>query len=89
MSSDYFFSTTTPASTDAEIMQILYETEEYLERQGGSLKVMIAREGLELKVENVAVTTDFHIEDRVEDGVVFMSLSGKFGGQATQRLENS
>lgn len=75
-----------PASTDAEIMQILYETEEYLERQGSPLEVLIAREGLEIKVENVTVTTDFHIEDRVENGVVFMALSGKFGGQATQRF---
>jgi len=75
-----------PASTDAEIMQILHETEEYLERQGSPLEVLIAREGLEIKVENVTVTTDFHIEDRVENGVVFMALSGKFGGQATQRF---
>ncbi len=75
-----------PASTDAEITQILRETEEYLERQGSSLEVIIAREGLELDIENMSVTSDFHIEDRLDSGVVFISLSGKFGGQATQRF---
>ena len=75
-----------PASTDAEITQILKETNEYLERHGSKLEVMIACEGLELKIENVPIRTDFHIKERLEDGVLFMSLSGKFGGQATQRF---
>jgi anti-anti-sigma factor len=75
-----------PASADTEIMQILRETEEYLERQGSQLEVQVAREGLELKIENVSLTTDFHIEDRVEKGVILMVLSGKFGGQATERF---
>lgn len=75
-----------PASTDAEILQILRETEEYVGRLGNSLEVEIAREGLELKIENLTITTDFHIQDRVEKDVVFMTLSGKFGGQATQRF---
>ena len=75
-----------PAATDAEIMRILRETEEYLERQGGSLEVQVAYEGLELNIENVSLTADFHIEDRLANGVVLMSLSGKFGGQATERF---
>ena len=32
------------------------------------------------------MTTDFHISDHVENGVVLLSLSGKFGGQATERF---
>jgi anti-anti-sigma factor len=75
-----------PASADSEIMQILRETEEYLERQGSQLEVQVAREGLELNIENVSLTTDFNIEDRVEKGVILMALSGKFGGQATERF---
>jgi anti-anti-sigma factor len=75
-----------PATSDTEIMQILRETQEYLDSHGSTLEVLIAREGLELNVENIAITSDFHIEDRLEEGVLFMSLSGKFGGQATQRF---
>jgi anti-anti-sigma factor len=75
-----------PTSTDAEIVEILRQTEEYIERQGSSLEVIIAAEGMEIELQNSAVTTDFHISDHVENGVVFMSLSGKFGGQATERF---
>jgi len=75
-----------PASTDAEIEQILYQTEEYLEQQGKFLEVLIASEGLELELRNPTITSDFHIKDRLEKGVIFISLSGKFGGQATERF---
>jgi anti-anti-sigma factor len=75
-----------PHSTDTEILQILRETEEYIEAQGSALEVLIAHEGLELHVENVTISSDFHLKDRVEGGVVFISLIGKFGGQATQRF---
>lgn len=75
-----------PAASDAEIMQILHQTEEYIERQGSSLEVTVAREGLAIELENPVATTDFHIRERVENGVIFMSLSGKFGGQATKRF---
>ncbi len=75
-----------PASTDAEITRILHETEEYLENQGSTLEVTIAYEGLEIKLDNPTVTADFHIKDRLEKDIVFMALSGKFGGQATERF---
>ncbi len=75
-----------PASNDTEITQILYETREYLANQSSDLDVMIAREGLEIELSNSDVTADFHIKDRVEDGIIFMTLSGKFGGQATERF---
>jgi len=75
-----------PASTDTEISQILRETQEYIEGQGSALEVLIAHEGLELQIENVTISSDFHMKDRVEDGVVFISLIGRFGGQATQRF---
>jgi anti-anti-sigma factor len=75
-----------PVSSDTEIMQILRETEEYLASHGSPLEVRIAYEGLELNVENASVSSDFRIEDRVEKGVVLMSISGRFGGQVTERF---
>jgi len=75
-----------PVSTDAEIMQILQETREYIDSQNSTLTVEIAREGLELEITNPAVTADFYIKDRVEHDVIFMTLTGKFGGQATERF---
>ena len=75
-----------PAATDAEIARILRETEEYLENQGSTLEVMIAQEGMTLELDNPALTADFHIKDRVEQDIIFMTLSGKFGGQATERF---
>lgn len=74
------------ASTDAEIMQILHQTREYLTSQGSSLQVSVAREGLEIVLDNPASTADFYIKDQIEDGVVYMLLTGKFGGQATERF---
>ena len=75
-----------PASSDREIDRIRRETEEYLERQGRSLEVIVAKEGLALDIYNPTVTGDFHIKDRVENGVLFLTLSGRFGGQATERF---
>lgn len=75
-----------PTSSDTEIVEILRQTEEYIERQGGALEVMIAAEGLQIELQNSTITTDFHISDHMESGVVLMSLSGKFGGQATERF---
>jgi anti-anti-sigma factor len=75
-----------PASSDAEIEEIRNQTEEYLERQGKSLEVIIAREGLQLDLSNPTVTSDFHISDELKHGVIYMTLSGKFGGQATERF---
>lgn len=75
-----------PASSDAEIEEIRNQTEEYLERQGKSLEVIIAHEGLQLNLVNPTVTSDFHISDELKHGVIYMTLSGKFGGQATERF---
>jgi anti-anti-sigma factor len=75
-----------PATTDTELLQILRQTKEYIERIGSPLKVMIATEGLELSLHNPTIEADFHIQDRVEHGVIFMTLSGKFGGQASERF---
>jgi anti-anti-sigma factor len=75
-----------PATTDTELLQILRETEEYVERLGSPLEVMIAQEGLELNLDNPTIEADFYIKDQVEQGVIFMTLSGKFGGQATERF---
>ncbi len=75
-----------PVSTDAEIMQILRETQEYLESQGSSLEVLVAYEGLEIELNNPAVTADFYIKEHVEAGIIFMTLRGRFGGQATERF---
>ncbi|GAB4447886.1 MAG: hypothetical protein Kow0031_30440 [Anaerolineae bacterium] len=75
-----------PVSSDAEIEEIRNQTEEYLEQQGKSLEVIIAREGLQLELSNPTVTSDFHISDELKHGVIFMTVSGKFGGQATERF---
>lgn len=75
-----------PASTDSEIEEIRSQTEEYLERQGKSLEVLVACEGLELDLSNPTITSDFHISDELKHGVIYMTLSGKFGGQATERF---
>jgi anti-anti-sigma factor len=75
-----------PATTDGELLQILRETQEYIERLGSPLEVMIAQEGLEINLNNPTLEADFSIKDRVEHGVIFMTLSGKFGSQATERF---
>lgn len=75
-----------PSTTDAELMQIQRETEEYVRNHRGSLEVFIARDGLDIDLHNPTVTTDFHISDRIEHGIIFLTLSGKFGSQATERF---
>jgi len=75
-----------PTSSDAEIAQILSETEEYLERQGKFLEVIIAREGLELELTNPTIISDFYIKDQLKNDVIYITVSGKFGGQATERF---
>ena len=76
-----------PAANDLEIVRILHETREYLERQGKNMEVEIAQEGLEIRLENPTITADFHITDRIERGVIVMSLAGIFGGRATERFK--
>lgn len=75
-----------PIASDAEIMQILHQTEEYITSQGRALDVTIAKEGLEIELAKPVITADFHIQDRTENGIIVMYLSGKFGGQATERF---
>ncbi len=75
-----------PVSSDAEIEEIRSQTEEYLAQQGKSLEVIIAREGLKLELSNPTITSDFYISDELKHGVIYMTLSGKFGGQATERF---
>jgi anti-anti-sigma factor len=75
-----------PAATDAELLQLLRETEEYVERLGSSLEVSIALENMEIDLHNPTVEADFYIEDRLEQDVIFLTLSGKFGGRATERF---
>ena len=75
-----------PASSDTEIEEIRSQTEEYLGQQGYSLEVLIAREGLEIELSNPSITSDFHISDELKYGVIYMTVSGRFGGQATERF---
>ena len=76
-----------PAATDAEIMRILHQTKEYIQSQGSFLDVSIAYEGLEIHLDKPVAIADFSIKDRLENGIIFMTLSGKFGGQATERFK--
>jgi anti-anti-sigma factor len=75
-----------PNSADAEVAEILNQTREYLQRQDKNLEVIIAREGLEIELENPTINSDFHIADEMIEGVIFISLAGRFGGQATERF---
>jgi anti-anti-sigma factor len=74
-----------PTSTDEEIIRVLEETQEYLKRKGMPLPdVIVAREGLELNLPEVGTASDFQLSDHVKNGVVFMTLIGKFGSHATE-----
>jgi anti-anti-sigma factor len=77
-----------PASTDAEIMRVLQETKEYLGHRRGVPEVIVAQEGMEIELNNPPVISDFAINDRVEKGVIFMTLSGKFGAHATEQFRD-
>lgn len=76
-----------PVSTDAEIMQILRETREYLSHNRGVVpEVMVAREGVELTLINPIFISDFQINDQVENDIVLMTLSGRFGAHAIEEF---
>ncbi|MCK6624874.1 MAG: MBL fold metallo-hydrolase [Anaerolineae bacterium] len=77
-----------PASTDAEIMRVWQETKEYLGQQQGAPEVLVAQEGLELELKNPPTVSEFSINDHVEKGVIFMTLSGKFGAHATEQFRD-
>ena len=76
-----------PISTDAEIMQILQETREYLSHSGEVVpEVYVAREGLELNLANPTFMSDFYMKDHIEQDVVCMTLSGRFGSHAIDQF---
>ncbi len=76
-----------PISTDAEIVQILRETREYLGQNRGSVpEVIIAREGLELELSNPVYMSDFYMKDYLENEIIFMTLSGRFGAHAIEQF---
>ncbi|HXW00404.1 MAG TPA: MBL fold metallo-hydrolase [Anaerolineae bacterium] len=77
-----------PASSDAEIMRVLQETKEYLGHRRGVPEVIVAQEGMEIELNNPPVISDFSINDQVEKGVIFMTLSGKFGAHATEQFRD-
>jgi anti-anti-sigma factor len=43
---------------------------------------------MEIELNNPPVISDFAINDRVEKGVIFMTLSGKFGAHATEQFRD-
>lgn len=77
-----------PASTDAEIMRVWQETKEYLGQRRGAPEVLVAQEGMELELNNPPAISEFAIKDHVEKGVIFMTLSGKFGAHATEQFRD-
>lgn len=74
-----------PVASDAEILRVLEETREYL----GPAKlpeVLVAREGLEVNLYNPAPPPDFAVQDHLEHGIIFMTLSGNLGARATEQF---
>lgn len=77
-----------PSSSDEDIQRVLQETQEYLTHKGKPIpKVIVAREGLEIELPEVGTASDFQISDFSTNGVVFLTLSGKFGSHATDRFK--
>ena len=76
-----------PISTDAEIMQILQETREYLNQSGQTVpEVHVASEGIELTLANPTFMSDFYMKDQIEKDVILMTLSGRFGSHAIDQF---
>ncbi len=75
------------AATDAEIMRVLAETREYLGHSRKVPEVMIACEGMEVNLVNLAPPPDFDVQDYSQNGVVFLVLSGKFGARAIDQFK--
>jgi anti-anti-sigma factor len=74
-----------PISSDAEIMQIMQETREYLGHDENVPEVFVACEGLEVDLVNPNMS-DFYIKDNIDHNIVFLTLSGKFGAHATEQF---
>lgn len=75
-----------PVTTDEEIMRVWQETKEYLGSKSELLEVIVAREGMEVELVQTSPISDFQMYDYLKNGVVFISLSGKFGAQVTERF---
>lgn len=75
-----------PIASDTEIMRVLAETREYLGPETKLPEVMVAQEGLEVSLNNPPPPPDFGVEDYLDHGVIFMTLSGKFGARATEQF---
>ena len=76
-----------PISSDTEIMQILQETREYLSQNKGEVpEVHVAHEGLTINLTNPNFVSDFSMQEWVEQDVMFMTLSGKFGAHAIEKF---
>lgn len=73
-------------TTDAEIMRVLQETKEYLGAKGHYPEVSIAQEGMEVELVNPEPISDFQMHDYIDNDVVFVSLSGRFGAHVTERF---
>ncbi len=74
-----------PVSSDEEIMQIMRETQEYLGENGNVPEVIVAREGLEINLANPNMA-EFYVQDSFDHGIIFMTLSGKFGAHAIEKF---
>ncbi len=74
-----------PTSTDAEIMQVLQETREYV-GPDEVLEVLVAQEGLEVYLDNSVQAVDFSLTDELTGDVILISLSGKFGSHVTDQF---
>ena len=76
-----------PVASDAEIVQILHETKEYLGQNGDIVpEVHIAQEGMELELAKPIIMSDFYIKDHFDHDMVFMKLSGRFGAHAIDQF---
>jgi anti-anti-sigma factor len=74
-----------PISSDAEIMQIMRQTQEYLDNGENVPEVIVAREGLAVDLANPNMS-EFYIQDSFDHDIVFLNLSGKLGAHATEQF---
>ncbi len=78
-----------PVSTDAEIMRVLQKTQQYLGQRGGVPEVIVACEGLEINLTSPPQQlSDFAISDRLERGVLIMTLFGRFSAHAIEHFRD-
>lgn len=81
----YFFHHDTTTS-DVEIMKVLHQAEEYR----GSVQypqIHMAEEGLEIEVGNSANASDFQMDEYVDNDVILIALSGKFGSHVIEQFK--